>query len=59
MRKWVAKQLWVDSPRSVVVLDPDGLVSEADLNGVFGNSAAIHWVGDWFELRRAWEINEI
>lgn len=57
MRKWVARQLWVDSPRSVVVLDPDGVVSEADLIGVFENSAAIHTVRDWFELRRAWEIN--
>jgi hypothetical protein len=56
MRKWVTTQLKAEGSRPVVVIDPDAIVSSDELDAAFGH-AAVHSVGDWFELRRAWELH--
>jgi len=40
----------------VVVIDPDAIVTAAELDAAFGD-AAVHTAQDWFELRRAWELS--
>ena len=54
MRKWVTTQLMAEGARSVVVIDPDAIVTSDDLEAALGD-AVVYSVRDWFELRRAWE----
>lgn len=56
MRKWVTTQLEAEGARPVVVIDADTIVTTSELEAAFGD-AAVHTVGDWFELRRAWELH--
>ena len=56
MRKWVATQLEAEGAKPVVVIDPDTIVTTTELEAAFGD-AAVHNVGNWFELRRAWELH--
>jgi hypothetical protein len=56
MRKWVTTQLKAEGADPVVVIDPFAIVTASELEAAFGD-AAVHTVRDWFELRRAWELD--
>lgn len=54
MRKWVASQLWAEGTAPVVVIDPNLLVRDDEIETSIG-IVEIHRTGDWFDLRREWE----
>lgn len=54
MRRWILSQLRSHGTDPMVVIDPDGVLTDEELEGAIGESD-VHRVGDWFELRRAWE----
>jgi hypothetical protein len=56
VRKWVAAQIRSQGTKPVVVIDPDAIVTTAELEAEFG-AAAVYTVHSWFELRRAWELH--
>jgi hypothetical protein len=56
MRKWVTSQLKAEGARSVVVIDPDAIATDTELEAAFGD-AAVQTIRDWFDLRRAWELH--
>lgn len=49
-------QLKTPGSRPVVVIDPDSVVTSAELDEALGD-VATHRVTGWFELRRAWELH--
>lgn len=56
MRKWVAAQIRSEGTKPVVVIDPDAIVADDELEAEFG-AAAVLTVLSWFELRRGWELH--
>lgn len=54
MRKWVTNQLAAEGTSPVVVIDPDAIVTDQEIEAAYG-AAEVLTVRDWFELRREWE----
>lgn len=56
MRHWITRQLRGNGTSPVVVIDPRGIVTEAELCAAFAAPIQIARAADWFSLRRAWEL---
>lgn len=54
MRKWLTDQLAAEGTGPVVVIDPDAIVTDREIEVAFGATEVLT-VRDWFELRREWE----
>ena len=55
MKNWVVRQLRVDGAGTLVIIDPDGVLTDSDLDESDDGPIARVRVRGWFELRRAWE----
>jgi hypothetical protein len=55
MRQWVTRQIASSDPPVVTLLDPEGIVSDAEIADVTDEDAQIARVDDWLSLRREWE----
>jgi len=55
MRRWITRQLRSEGTRPVVVIDPRQMVTDDELDAVYGASILVKRVDDWFDLRLLWE----
>lgn len=54
MRQWVTAQLSAEGANPLVLVDPDGIATNDEIEAAVG-IAEVYRARDWFELRRTWE----
>lgn len=54
MRRWVTSQMRTDDIGPLIIIDPHGIATDAEVEDATG-AWNVYRVGNWFELRKMWE----